>query len=53
MQRYLQQFLVPPHSQQRPQFAVATQSQQDLRETWPRNATEVGGKEEKQVNSEI
>lgn len=23
------------------------QSQQDLRETWPRNATEVGGKERK------
>lgn len=34
-------------------IAVATQSQQDLRETWPYIATEVGGKEEKQVDSEI
>lgn len=44
---------VPSILQWPPSFAVDTQSQQDLRETWPRNATEVGGKEEKQVNSEI
>ena len=45
---------IDPHILQwPPSFAVATQSQQDLRETWPYIATEVGGKEEKQVNSEI
>lgn len=39
--------IVPPHSQQRPQFAIALQSQQDLREICPYIATEVGGKERK------
>lgn len=38
---------MPPHSQQRPQFAIALQSQQDLRETCHCIATEVGGKERK------
>lgn len=38
---------MPPHSQQRPQFAIALQSQQDLRETCTYIATEVGGKETK------
>lgn len=42
---------VPRILQWPPSFAVATQSQQDLRETWPYIATEVGGKEEKTSKS--
>ena len=44
---------VPRILQWPPSFARALQSQQDFRKTWHRNATEFGGKEEKQVNSEI
>ena len=44
---------LPPHSQQRPRIAIALQSQQDLREMCPYIAMGFGGKETKQVNSEI
>lgn len=45
--------ICPPHSQQRPQFAIADSIATGFARNVPRNATEVGGKEEKQVNSEI
>lgn len=36
---------MPPHSQQRPQFAIADTIATRFAENVPRNATEVGGKE--------
>ena len=44
---------MPPHSQQRPQFAIADTIATEIAENVPRNATEVGGKETRNKDSEI
>ena len=45
--------IVPPHSQQRPQFAIADTIATGFAENVPLYRNRGRGKEEKQVNSEI